>query len=390
MISDPESNLNSTFKPESGGSAGVYPSLSRDVSEMEIDEKTVLEQRYNQPQPQTGFGTPISSSGHPLAYPTSRDYHGRQGPKALLDQVHHNLEHRSGTPPSVDGHEAEETIVPNEQLNRTSPRTDFGGHGHEHHDPQGYVVVDEMSPHAGHEGSNMLGTTSSKTFQYTRQSSSGPQLQRQFPDQRRTPSNQPHKREDYDYQQAVDINGLRQQSGLAAEHPRFDNPPTYEIIMSPRTNNDPCTHEPLRYSPLPGDRRPFQETNISRPSPTQQADQPITPTKVSSVTDSRINEPMQNSSLPRSSPPFQETIESQSPLNQHNGPPVPAPRRSRGSENTSVTSVSSEPQNNHYKIKYEQAMRHMKKMQNELHRTREEAQRQIQWERQSSARLNCE
>ena len=31
----------------------------------------------------------------------------------------------------------------------------------------------------------------------------------------------------------------------------------------------------------------------------------------------------------------------------------------------------------------------MKKMQNELNRTRDDAQRQIQWERQSSARLNC-
>ena len=47
------------------------------------------------------------------------------------------------------------------------------------------------------------------------------------------------------------------------------------------------------------------------------------------------------------------------------------------------------PQDNDYKIKYEQAIRHMKKMQNELNRTQEDAQRQIQWERQSSARLNC-
>ena len=89
MISEPESNLNSTLKPESDGSAGVYPNLSRDVSEMEIDERTVLEQEYNR-QPQNSFGI---SSGHAPNAPSDhqRGYHGVRGPRVLPDPVHHNI-----------------------------------------------------------------------------------------------------------------------------------------------------------------------------------------------------------------------------------------------------------------------------------------------------------
>ena len=90
----------------------------------------------------------------------------------------------------------------------------------------------------------------------------------------------------------MDTNGLRQHSGLAPEHPRFDDPPTYEGIMSPRPNNDPGTTQPMQSSPLPSEHRQFQGTNISRSSPTQQIDRPITPPKVSSDTDPRINKPL--------------------------------------------------------------------------------------------------
>ena len=454
MTSDPESNLNSTLKPESNGSAGLYPDILRDVSEMEIDEKTVLERQYHQPQAQTSFETPRRSNGHPPANPGPRDYHGRQGPQVLLDQVHQNLnqspmhrgghqidpgqfqsqyqthedknpygtppsgglqfdprqnqpsdrKNRSGTPPSVDDDEAEDTIVPNDQFNRTPPRTDFGGHGHQ--EPQGYVVVDKTNPLFGNERSNMFGTTTSESFQYARQPSTDPQPQHRVPDQRRTPPNQTHARNDHDYQRSLDINGLRQHSGLAPEHPRFDDPPNYDIIMSPRSNNDPGTTQPMESSPLPSEHRQFQGTNIS--SPTHHIGRPITPPKVSSDTDPRINEPL--SSDPQS---IQENYQTRSPSIPRNGQPVAPPRptaKPRRSTNTSVNSASSEPssqpvfqpqrppivqktvpvpQDNDYKIKYEQAIRHMKKMQNELNRTRDDAQRQIQWERQSSARLNC-
>ena len=122
----------------------------------------------------------------------------------------------------------------------------------------------------------------------------------------------------------------------------------------------------------------------------------------------RINEPL--SSDPQS---IQENYQTRSPSIPRNGQPVAPPRptaKPRRSTNTSVNSASSKPssqpvfqpqrppivqktvpvpQDNDYKIKYEQAIRHMKKMQNELNRTRDDAQRQIQRERQSSARLNC-
>ena len=419
VTSDPESNLNSTLKPESDGSAGLYPDILRDVSEMEIDEKTVLERQYHQPQAQTSFETPRRSSGHPPANPGPRDYHGRQGPHVLLDQVHQNLnqspmhrgghqndpghfqsqyqthedknpygtppsgghqfdprqnqpqyqprdcKNRSGTPPSVDDDEAEDTIVAN-------------------------VVVDKTNPLFGNERSNMFGTTTSESFQYTRQPSTDPQPQHRVPGQRRISPNQPQARDDHDYQRSLDINGSRQRSGLAPEHPIFDDPPNYEIVMSPR---------PLQSSPSPSEHRQFQGTNISRLSPTQRIDRPITPPKVSSDTDPRINEPL--SSDPQS---IQENNQTLSPPIPRNGQPVAPPRptpRPRRSTNTSVNSEPSSqhppivpttvpvPQDNDYKIKYEQAIRTMKKMQNELNRTRDDAQRQIQWERQSSARLNC-
>ena len=312
VTSDPESNLNSTLKPESDGSAGLYPDILRDVSEMEIDEKTVLERQYHQPQAQTSFETPRRSSGHPPANPDPRDYHGRQGPHVLLGQVHQNLnqspmhrgghqidpgqfqsqcqthegknpygappsgglqfdprqnqpqyqprdcKNRSGTPPSVDDDEAEDTIVAN-------------------------VVVDKTNPLFGNERSNMFGTTTSESFQYTRQPSTDPQPQHRVPGQRRISPNQPQARDDHDYQRSLDINGSRQRSGLAPEHPIFDDPPNYEIVMSPR---------PLQSSPSPSEHRQFQGTNISRSSPTQQIERPITPPKVSSDTDPRINKPL--------------------------------------------------------------------------------------------------
>ena len=64
---------------------------------MEIDEKTSLEQQYNEHQPQNGFRTPSRTSGHIPGYTTGqsvrnpRDYRGDQGPEVLNGQALDNL-----------------------------------------------------------------------------------------------------------------------------------------------------------------------------------------------------------------------------------------------------------------------------------------------------------
>ena len=64
---------------------------------MEIDEKTSLEQQYNEHQPQNGFRTPSRTSSHIPGYTTGqsvrnpRDYRGDQGPEVLNGQALDNL-----------------------------------------------------------------------------------------------------------------------------------------------------------------------------------------------------------------------------------------------------------------------------------------------------------
>ena len=421
---------------------------------MEIDEKTRLEQQYNQHQPQNDFGTPSGRTSSHITSQTSgqtpgytsgqnarnpRDYRDDQGPKVLCGQALDNLnqgqtnrrgnqidprqhlyqhqpqkqhqyqqrddKNRSGTPPSVDDEENfDATIVPKGQPTRGPPRTGpgFNGYDHAQQERADFENMNEINPQYGNDQSNTFGTRTSESVQYDREPPNSSRPQPHSSGRVRVLPNHSEPRDDYRSAQFTDVNGQIRQPGMVRDHPEFNEPSSYEVITSPRSDRhspNQIMNEHARNTSSPKNHRPFQEENLSH-SQSRRPNGPdvaaprkgrrSTNTSTTSVSSEQSLHPLfdgigQPPSQPAVPPP------PQSPLQPVLTPPLtPLPTPSVEKQNNRRETLLDIPvQDMDLQMKYKQAINDNQKLQYELKRTREDAQRQIQYERQAAHRLTC-